>query len=118
VTLATVKTAYSSNAKCILAFTNGGSTARLISRLRPQMPIVALTCNQKSYHQLAIEWGIIPFIGKNTTNTADAFRELSRHCLSKKYVNVGDLVVIAAGSPFGVSGSTNQMLVDTIGDVL
>jgi pyruvate kinase len=118
VTLATVKTAYSSNAKCILAFTNRGSTARLISRLRPQMPIIALTSNQKSYHQLAIEWGVIPFIGKNTTNTADAFKELSRHCLHKKYVSVGDLVVIAAGSPFGVSGSTNQMLVDTIGDVL
>lgn len=118
VTLATVKTAYSSTAKCVFAFTYGGYTARLLSRLRPSIPIIALTSNQKSYHQMAIEWGVVPVIGKNTTNAADAFKDISKYCLLNKYVNVGDLVVITAGSPFGVSGSTNSMIVDKIGDVL
>jgi pyruvate kinase len=118
VTLATVKTAYSSNAKAVMAFTNGGFTARLLSRLRPHIPIIALTSNLKCYNQMALEWGVIPAIGKNTTNTADAFKELSKYALQKKLVHVGDMVVITAGSPFGISGSTNMMIVDTVGDVL
>lgn len=118
VTLATVKTAYSSNAKAVVAFTQGGFTARLLSRLRPHIPIIALTSNQKTYHQMALEWGVIPVLGKYTTNAADAFKEVSKYCLQKNFVKIGDVVIMTAGSPFGVSGSTNMMQVDKIGDVL
>lgn len=117
-TLAAVKTGYSSNAKAIFVFTNSGSTARLVSRLRPGMIIVAMTTSQTCYHQLSINWGIIPMLGKHYNSIIEAFKALSDFALEKELVSNGDLVVITAGSPFGVSGTTNMMLVENIGDVL
>ena len=118
VTLSSVKTAYSSNAKAIFAFTNSGSTARLISRLRPNLPIIAMTPKEKNYHQLAFNWGVIPFFNPNCTGSRQAIEDTGRFALSKNIVQYGDLVVVTAGSPFGVSGTTNMMLVESIGDVL
>jgi len=118
VTLATVKTAYSSNAQAIFAFTQGGSTARLLSRLRPRMPIIAMTSIEKIYHQLAFNWGVVPFLGKECTNITEAFGQVSAFALEQQLVSYGDLVVVTAGSPFGISGTTNTMIVESIGDVL
>lgn len=117
VTLATVKTAYSSNAKAIFAFTNGGSTARLISRLRPGMPIIAMTPREKTFHQLALNWGVIPFLSKEEKTIHQAFEKICSFSLEQGYVSYGDLVVVTAGSPFGISGTTNMMIVESIGDV-
>lgn len=118
VTHATVKTAYSSDAKAIFAFTNGGGTARLLSRLRPEMPIIAMTSNEKCYHQLAYCWGVIPFLKNGCKTIDDAFSKISTFALAKDLVSYGDLVVVTAGSPFGISGTTNMMIVESIGDVL
>lgn len=118
VTLSTVKTAYSSNAKAIFAFTNGGSTARLLSRLRPAMPIIAMTPNEKCFHQMAYSWGVIPFLKNSCKTIDDAFSKISTYALARDLVSHGDLVVVTAGSPFGISGTTNMMIVESIGDVL
>lgn len=118
VTLATVKTAYSSNAKVIFAFTRGGSTARLLSRLRPKMPIIAMTALEKSFHQLAFNWGVIPFYNPDCKSIDEAFHRTSAFALEQHFVSYGDLVVVTAGTPFGVSGTTNMMIVESIGDVL
>jgi len=118
VTLATVKTAYSSNAKAIFAFTRGGSTARLLSRLRPKMPIIAMTGLKKSYHQLAFNWGVIPVYVPNCQTIREGFDKVSSFALEHHLVSYGDLVVVTAGTPFGISGTTNMMLVESIGDVL
>lgn len=118
VTLATVKTAYSSNAKAIFAFTSSGTTARLLSRLRPAMPIIAMTPNEKSYNQMSFNWGVIPFLGNDSTSIVEAFDKISTFALDQQLVTYGDLVVVTAGSPFGVSGTTNMMIVESIGDVL
>jgi pyruvate kinase len=118
VTLATVKTAYSSNARAIFAFTNSGSTARLLSRLRPAFPIVAMTPNKKCYHQMSFEWGVIPFLGTECSTMAEAFEQVSTFALEQKIVSYGDLVVVTAGVPFGISGTTNTMVVESIGEVL
>jgi pyruvate kinase len=118
VTLATVKTAYSSNAKSIFAFTSSGSTARLLSRLRPSMPIVAMTENEKIYHQLASNWGVVPFLSQPSKTIQDAFSKISTFALEQDLVRYGDLAVVTAGSPFGISGTTNTMIVESIGDVL
>jgi pyruvate kinase len=117
-TLAAVKTAYSSNAKAIFAFTSQGSTARLISRLRPSMPIIAMTSNEKCYHQMAFNWGVTPFLSTEVKTFADAFSKVSAFAMENKIVEYGDLAVVTAGSPFGVSGTTNMMVVENIGDVL
>ena len=118
VTLATVKTAYSSNAKAIFAFTHGGSTARLLSRLRPKMPIIAMTSVKKSFHQLAFNWGVIPYYSTTSSTVAEAFEKISAFSLEHQFVSYGDLVVVIAGTPFGISGTTNMMIVESIGDVL
>ncbi len=118
VTLATVKTAYSSNAKAIFAFTSKGSTARLLSRLRPKMPIISMTTNEKTYHQMSFNWGIIPALAEKLDDLSDAFKKICDLALDKKLVSYGDLVIVIAGSPFGISGTTNMMIVENIGDVL
>ena len=118
VTLASVKTAYSSGAKALFAFTKGGSTARLISRLRPEMPIVAMTPNEKCYHQMALNWGVVPYLDGGSKSLLDAFAVISTFAAKQGIVESGDLVVVTAGSPFGISGTTNMMMVESIGDVL
>ncbi len=118
VTLASVKTAYSLGAKAIFTFTHGGNTARLISRLRPKMPLIALTSNEKTYHQLAMNWGITPVLCTDCKTIDEAFKEASEFALNHHYVSYGDLVVLTAGSPFWVSGTTNTILVENIGNVL
>lgn len=118
VTLATVKTAYSSNAKAIFAFTRGGSTARLLSRLRPKMPIIAMTGQKKSFHQLAFNWGVIPVYHHDFQTIREGFEIVSSFALENHLVAYGDLVVVTAGTPFGISGTTNMMMVESIGDVL
>ncbi|HEV8051499.1 MAG TPA: pyruvate kinase [Parachlamydiaceae bacterium] len=117
-TLAAVKTAYSSNAKAIFAFTNSGTTARLLARLRPSMPIIAMTSNERSYHQMVFNWGVIPLLSKESTSLAQAFDVISAYGIEQHIIANGDLVVVTAGSPFGISGTTNMMLVESIGDVL
>lgn len=118
VTLATVKTAYSSHAKAIFAFTRGGSTARLISRLRPKMPIVAMTSHEHCYHQMAFSWGVIPYLAEESHNLIEGFKTISQFALENHLVTHGDLVVLTAGTPFGISGTTNMMIVESIGNVL
>jgi pyruvate kinase len=118
VTLATVKTAYSSQATAIFAFTNGGGTARLLSRLRPSMPIIALTSNEKCYHQMAFNWGVIPVLQDECKTISEAFDKICQYSLDHQLVQYGDLVVVTAGTPFGISGTTNMMTVESIGDVL
>ena len=118
VSQASVNTAYSSNAKAIFAFTTSGSTARLLSRLRPEMPIIAMTPNPKVYHQLALSWGVIPILCNNACTIEEAKKKISAYALERGIVQYGDLVVITAGTPFGRPGTTNMMIVDSIGDVL
>lgn len=118
VTLATVKTGYSSNAQALFAFSRGGSTARLLSRLRPKMPIIAMTEQKKTYHQLGITWGVIPMFCPSCKTLKEGFEKISAFALENHLVSYGDLVIVNAGTPFGISGTTNMMLVENIGDVL
>ncbi len=115
---ATVNTAYSAKAKAIFVFTNSGLTGRLVSRFRPEMPVIALTSQRKIYHQLALNWGIVPAEPCDAQNVQEAFAHVSCFALKRGLARYGDLVVLTAGAPFGVSGTTNMMLVESIGDVL
>jgi pyruvate kinase len=114
VALATVKTAYTANAKAIFTFTESGFSARLLSRFRPKIPIIALTSNPKTYRQLDFSWGVIPVEPQKCTHLQEAFAVSVRFALKHGLVKPGDTVIVTAGSPFGVSGSTNMMMIDTI----
>lgn len=118
ISVASVKTAYDAGAKAIFAFTSSGSTARIISRFRPEMPIVALTNNEKTYNQLAFNWGVIPVAPHHAKNAQEALEITSNFAQENGIVQYGDLVVVTAGTPFGMSGTTNMMVVESIGEVL
>lgn len=117
-TLAAVKTAYSSNAKAIFVFTTSGTTARLISRWRPEMPVLAMTNSEERFHQMAFVWGVTPVFCAQSANWKMAHKAMTDYALEKGIVQYGDLVVIIAGRPFGITGTTNMMMVESIGDVL
>lgn len=114
VTLATVKTAYSSNAKVVFVFTRGGTSARLVSRLRPKMPIIAMADLKKTFHQLALNWGVIPIYDADCHTIKEGFEKMSAFALDSHLVAYGDLAVMTAANPFGVSGTTNMMIVESI----
>ncbi len=82
------------------------------------MPIVVLTPHRKIYHQMALNWGVIPVDPSPAKNVQEAVSITSCFALKKGIVRYGDLVVVTAGAPFGISGTTNMMLVESIGDVL
>jgi len=117
VALATVKTANSTDAKAIFVYTSTGATARILSRFRPQIPIIAMTPSKKCYYQLAFTWGVIPFLAEDVNTPEQAFERISKFALDRKLVEYGDLVVVIAGVPFGITGTTNMMFVESIGEV-
>ena len=100
-------TAKDLDAKAILAATNSGRTARMICRFRPACPVAALTMHEKVRRQLAISWGVIPFLTGEVTSTDRIFSMSVEVALKEGLVQNGDTVVITAGVPLGRSGSTN-----------
>ncbi len=118
IAMAAVKTAYNARAKAIFAITTSGGTARLVSRLRPLMPIIAVTSDLKHYHQLALSWGVTPVICPNCKSYESAFEAAKAFALEKGIIEFGDVVVVTMGSPFGKKGSTNTLIVEPIGEVL
>jgi pyruvate kinase len=117
-TLSAIKTAYSLRAKALFAFTKNGLTARLLSRLRPKMPIIALTPCENTYQQLALNWGIIPVLVPHFNTAEEAFHAGSKFALNNKLVSHGDIVVALVGSPLWSSDTINTILVENIGDIL
>jgi pyruvate kinase len=118
VAMAAVKSAYSVGAKAIFAFTASGMTARLASRLRPEMPIIAVTSSPMVYHQMALNWGVVPVLLEGCKNSEEAFLAAKNYAVEKGILSFGDVVVVTAGIPFGKKGSTNSMSIENIGDIL
>jgi len=114
VSLATVRTAYSLEAKAIFAVTSSGMTARLLSRYRPIMPIIALTKNIKTYHQLAFYWGVTPAEPAECENAREAFAITRAFAQKLELIEPGDRVIVTTGTPFGIKGTTNNMFVENI----
>jgi pyruvate kinase len=102
------------SAGAVITVTSSGHTARMISRFRPQCPIVALTDNDIVRRQLCISWGVIPQAGRPLNSTDELFDEGIRAALRTGVVQKGDTVVLTAGVPVGISGTTNLIKVQQI----
>ena len=100
-------TAMDLNASAILAPTQSGYTAKVISRFRPACPIIALCPNEKIRRQLAISWGVHPFLTGFVDSTDRLFSLAIEVARKEGTVRCGDTVVITAGIPIGESGTTN-----------
>ena len=109
-------TAMDLNASAILTPTQTGHTARMISRFRPRCPIAALTVSEKSRRQLAITWGVYPYLSGNVDSTDRLFSLCAQSALKEGFVKAGDTVVITAGVPIGKSGSTNLIKAQKVGE--
>ncbi len=102
------------NAKAIISSTESGHTARMVSKYRPQAPIIAVTTQERTLRRLALTWGVTPVQGKTASSTDEMFENSLKGGLESGLVKQGDLVVITAGVPLGQSGSTNLVKVSQI----
>lgn len=115
---ATCSTAHSLNASAIIAFTQSGRTARMVSGFRPAVPIMACSPSEKTCNQLAMSWGIFPVVAQEQDSSDKVFSHAIGLAETTGLVEQGDVVVITAGVPIGVSGTTNMLQVQIVGNVL
>jgi pyruvate kinase len=108
-------TASELNAKAIIASTQSGHTARRISKFRPSCDIIAVTPSDRVARTLALHWGVIPTTAPHMATTDELMEKSVAIALEEGYIEKGDLVVIAAGVPMGIPGSTNLMKVHLVG---
>jgi pyruvate kinase len=101
-------------AKAIVALTNTGRTARMLSRYKPARPILALTPDQKTFNQLLVNYGCTPVLIAKIKTLNEALPLVRQHVLKHKIAKKGDKVVVAAGTPFGKPIDTNTLLVEVI----
>ncbi len=95
------------NADVIVAFTESGSTARRVSRYKPRPPILALTPYESVRRRLTVSWGVSPEIGPHLADVEELFRAAESQAVSSGWLSGEGKLVITAGFPFGVAGSTN-----------
>ena len=115
---ATVTTATDLKAAAILTVTTTGQTARMISKYRPQCPIISGTPNEQAYHQLSLSWGVTPMLLEEKHSEDELFDHAINCAQNLNLIEDGDLVCITAGVPLGISGTTNMMRVHIVGDIL
>ena len=115
---ATCTTAVDLNASAIITSTSSGYTAKMVSRFRPQAPIIAATSNEAVMRRLALTWGVCPIKSALAGNTDEVIEKSIEASIESGYVKNGELVVITAGVPVGVSGTTNLIKVHVISEVL
>ncbi len=115
---ATVTTAHDLGAAAILTVTKSGATARMISKYRPACPIICCTTNAATQRQMNLSWGVIPLMAEEKSSVDELFDHAVDCAMNAGYLSSGDLVVITAGAPLGVSGTTNLLKVHLVGNIL
>jgi pyruvate kinase len=105
-------------AKYLVAFTTSGDSARRLSRLRGPIPLLAFTPHASVRSQLALSWGLETFQVAEVEHTDEMVRQVDEALLELGRVQEGELVVIIAGSPPGIPGSTNALRIHRMGDAI
>ena len=106
------------DARAIISCTSSGNTSRIISKFRPRTNIIAATTTDKVARQLSINWGVYPWVIQQAHETDELIERAIVGGLSEGYLEQGDLTVVTAGVPLGVSGSSNLIKVHVIGDII
>lgn len=115
---ATCTTAQDLGAVAIITVSKSGRTARMISKYRPECPIISGTTDETVQRQMNLSWGVVPILVDEKDNTDELFDHVVNVARGKGLLKNGDLVVITAGVPLGISGTTNLLKVHLVGDVL
>jgi len=102
--------------RAIVAATESGHTARMISKYRPEADILAVTFDEVTQRSLTINWGVHPIVAKKPTTTDEMFELATKKAVDAGVAKEGDLILITAGVPVGERGTTNVMKIQLIGN--
>ena len=105
-------------AAAIITPSNSGTTARMVARFHPDCPVIAPTTSEHTYHQLGLCYGVVPARMEMSENTDEMISTAVDVAYQGGMVKTGDIVVVAAGVPTGVSGTTNLIKAHIVGNVL
>ena len=111
---ATVTTAHDLGATAIITVTKSGSTAKSISKHRPSSMIISCTTDRKVWRQTNLSWGVAPLMCEEKYNSDELFEHAVEVSKQSGLVKTGDIVVLTAGIPLGISGTTNMLKVDRV----
>ena len=112
--VAACQMAHHVHAKAILAFTTGGTTALRVSKYRPWQPILAVTPSVTTMRRLALVWGVLPIRKPAPSNLEEVFELASEVALETRVARRGNLVVVTAGIPMNLPGSTNLVKIHSV----
>ena len=111
---ATCQIAQDLKAAAIVTFTFSGSTARMVARYRPRVPIIARSPKKSTVKKLTLSWGVYPLKSLEVKDTDDMIQKAKKTALKTGLVHRGEKIVIIAGIPFGIPGTTNLIKVEVI----
>jgi pyruvate kinase len=114
---ATVTTAHNLTANAIVTVSKSGQTAAMISKYRPACPIIGCSFDRKVLRQMNLSWGVIPVYLDEEKNTDLLFQHAIDMSVKQGVLSQGDLAVITAGVPLGISGTTNMIKVHMVGNI-
>lgn len=114
VALATKEAVRAVDASVVLSFTRSGFTARLVSSRRPPVPIVAVTDSERVRRQLSLVWGVLPVVCESDPSYEEMWNLGRAEILRRGLASPGDRIVVTAGMPFHVRGTTNMVRIETI----
>ncbi|MBQ8535881.1 MAG: pyruvate kinase [Clostridia bacterium] len=115
---ATCTSAHDLKAAAIITVTKSGKTARMVSKYRPDCPIIACTTEAAVCRQLNLSWGVTPVLIHEEESTDELFEHAVDAGVKAGLLKEGELVVMTAGVPLGISGTTNLMKVHVVGHIL
>ena len=115
---ATCTTAEDLNAAAIITVSHSGRTARMVSKYRPSCPVIGCSTSEKVCRQLNLSWGVTPLVLERKENADELFEHAVDEAEKAGLVEMGDITVITAGMPLGVSGTTNMVKVQVAGHIL
>ena len=118
ISYATCRAAQDLGAAAIISATQSGHTARMVSKYKPKAPIIAVTPSEKVASALSLTWGVYPLLCPPTSHTDEIFNIAVKVALEAKVIENGDLVILTAGVPVGVPGTTNFLRIDTVGEAI
>ena len=118
ITLAAAEVADFVDAKYVCVFTESGDSARRMSRLRFRIPMKAFTPSESIQRRMSLTWGIQSFLVDQVNHTDAMYHQVDEVLLREGLAEIGDKVVVISGSPPGITGSTNDLRVHTIGDAI
>ena len=118
ISFAACETAVNLDADALLTATGSGLTARVVSKFRPFIKIIAATPSKKVQHFLTLTWGVYPLISKFTSSTDEMIDTAIDAALEHGLIELGNLITITAGAPTGMPGTTNLIKVEVVGKPL